>query len=138
MPPTPQRSRIMSAIRSTGNKTTERRLALLRRQHGFTGWRRHLPLSGRPDFAFRRQKVAVFVDGCFWHGCPRCYIAPRKNRLLWAAKIRRNQERDRGVGAQLRSQGWQVIRTWEHCLDRPAPLLRKLKLALERRTSASL
>ena len=68
-----KRSEVMSLIRGKGNKETENALLALLRQNKITGWRRHLPLPGKPDFAFQKQKVAVFVDGCFWHGCPKCY-----------------------------------------------------------------
>ena len=63
-----QRSQVMAAIRSKGNKTTELRLASILRAHGIKGWRRDQPLFGKPDFVFRRERLAVFVDGCFWHG----------------------------------------------------------------------
>lgn len=66
-----KRSQIMAAVRSTGNRTTELRLASILRANGITGWRRHQPLPGKPDFVFRRERLAVFADGCFWHGCPR-------------------------------------------------------------------
>jgi DNA mismatch endonuclease, patch repair protein len=115
-PSSPARSRIMSAIRASGNETTELRLAVALREAHITGWRRHLSLPGRPDFAFMRQHVAVFVDGCFWHGCPRCYRKPSKNVIYWRAKIVRNRNRDRRVAATLRRDGWKVLRIWEHSL----------------------
>jgi DNA mismatch endonuclease (patch repair protein) len=64
-----KRSQVMAAIRSTGNRANELRLAAIFRAHGITGWRRHQALPGKPDFVFRRERLAVFVDGCFWHGC---------------------------------------------------------------------
>jgi len=64
-----KRSEVMAAIRSTGNRATELRLAAIFREHGITGWSRHQPLPGKPDFIFRRERLAIFVDGCFWHGC---------------------------------------------------------------------
>jgi DNA mismatch endonuclease (patch repair protein) len=73
-----KRSEVMSRIRGKGNEKTEVRLAKLMRKAGIRGWRRHLPIPGRPDFSFRQQKVAVFVDGCFWHGCPRCFRLPKQ------------------------------------------------------------
>jgi DNA mismatch endonuclease (patch repair protein) len=107
------RSFNMSRIRGKGNEKTEVRLARLLRKAGISGWRRHLPIPGRPDFAFRKQKVAVFVDGCFWHGCPRCFRLPKQNRTFWKAKIEGNRRRDRSVNGRLRRLGWKVIRIRE-------------------------
>lgn len=68
----------------------------------------------RPDIVFPRFKLAVFVDGCFWHMCPRHGTRPRSNRRYWSAKLRRNVERDAEVNAALREAGWKVLRVWEH------------------------
>lgn len=108
------RSALMSSVRSRGNATTEQRLAGLLRTAHLSGWRRHQPLLGRPDFIWRRQKVAVFVDGCFWHGheCGR-NLTPKTNAHLWREKIRRNKNRDRRVTRKLRQLGWKVCRIWE-------------------------
>ena len=103
----------MGLIKAKGNKKTEVRLAELLRGAGINGWRRHLPIPGRPDFSFRKQKVAVFVDGCFWHGCPRCFRLPNQNRAFWKAKIEGNRRRDRSVNGRLRRMGWKVIRIRE-------------------------
>lgn len=86
----------------------------------------------RPDFVFRQQRVAVFVDGCFWHGCPTHGTRPRQNRKFWDAKIARNRERDRLVVRGLRQQGWTVLRLWECALakKRQAQTLGRLKRAL--------
>lgn len=113
-----KRSEVMSLIRAKGNKETEQALAKLLRSEGITGWRRHLPLPGKPDFAFRKQRLAVFVDGCFWHGCPRCYVRPTTNEAFWEKKRKGNMARDHRVARQLRRQGWKVIRIWEHSLRR--------------------
>lgn len=113
-----KRSEVMSRIRGTGNRSTEQRLATLFRAHGITGWRRHLPLPGRPDFTFPRLRLIVFVDGCFWHGCPRHGSVPRNNGRFWRQKIARNRERDREVTRELRRRGWRVVRIWEHELKR--------------------
>ena len=111
-----QRSRNMSAIRSKGNETTEQKFArLLRREH-VTGWRRHLPLPGKPDFVFLKQRVVVFVDGCFWHGCPKCYRRPTSNTSYWDEKLRKNVARDNSRRGRLRRNGWRVLRIWEHSL----------------------
>ena len=115
-----KRSEVMSRIRSRGNRDTELRLIAIFRAHGITGWRRHACVFGKPDFVFRRERVAVFVDGCFWHGCPRAKHAPLpKNRAdWWAAKLSRNQQRDREVTRTLRAAGWRVVRIWECDLAR--------------------
>ena len=113
-----KRSEVMSLIRSRGNRTTEGRMITLFREHGIKGWRRHQPLPGCPDFIFRRERTAVLVDGCFWHGCPRCYRAPKSNPEFWAEKIRRNRRRDRWVSRHLRDAGWSVIRVRECVLKR--------------------
>lgn len=111
-----KRSLIMSSIRSRGNKATELVIVSLLRQNGIRGWRRHLPLPGCPDFAFGREKVAVFVDGCFWHGCPIHFKMPKSNCAFWAERIHRNMQRDRRVVRQLRAKGWSVIKVWQHDL----------------------
>jgi DNA mismatch endonuclease, patch repair protein len=107
------RSRIMSAIRGRGNQTTELRVAKLLRSWGLRGWRRHQALPGRPDFAWPRIRVALFVDGCFWHGCPKCYRPPSSHKSYWAGKLSDNRARDRRANQRLRKLGWQVIRVWE-------------------------
>jgi DNA mismatch endonuclease, patch repair protein len=112
-----KRSAVMSRIRSQGNKDTELRLISLMRAAGITGWRRNGTLPGRPDFVFRVERVVIFVDGCFWHGCPRCYRCPRSNRKYWRAKVDRNRRRDRQITRLLRRGNWQVVRIWEHQLD---------------------
>ena len=72
---------------------------------------------GNPDFADRKRKVAIFVDGCFWHGCPIHYKKPKSNVKYWASKIKRNMKRDTMVNAKLEADGWRVIRIWEHQID---------------------
>ncbi len=133
-----QRSALMAKVRGRGNLTTEEALAKLFRAEGWSGCRRQLPIVGRavygrcrvrPDFVFAARRLAVFVDGCFWHGCPRHGTRPRGNAAFWRAKFRRNQERDRRDSRRLRRAGWKVLRLWEHALKpkaRPA-LLAKLR-----------
>lgn len=110
-----KRSEVMSQIRSGGNRDTELRMISLFRTNGIHGWRRRQPLFGKPDFIFRRERIAVFVDGCFWHGCPAPKHAPlpKSRALWWAQKLSRNKKRDRVVTRTLREQGWRVIRIWE-------------------------
>lgn len=120
-----KRSEVMSLIKGKGNVSTEMRLAGLFREFGITGWRRHLEISlkkrassrrllrVKPDFVFRKERVVVFVDGCFWHGCPRCYQKPKQNAKFWREKIGGNQAPDRRVTRQSRKLGWSVCRIWE-------------------------
>ncbi|WP_075079725.1 very short patch repair endonuclease [Terrimicrobium sacchariphilum] len=121
------RPQLMSRIRSRGNKKTEIALLKILREQKFTGWRRHAKLPGKPDFAFPRLKVAIFVDGCFWHGCPRHYKPPTTRGAFWEQKILTNRKRDRRVSRELRAKGWQVVRIWECALvgtRRPATIQR--------------
>jgi DNA mismatch endonuclease (patch repair protein) len=118
-----KRSAVMALIRSRGNRDTELRLIALMRANGITGWRRGSKATGKPDFVFprstssglkRSQPVAVFVDGCFWHGCPKHATQPKNNAAFWLKKLAGNRARDRLVTRTLRRQGWTVIRIWEH------------------------
>ena len=105
----------MSAVRSRGNKTTEVILRLALARAGIVGWKMHPTwLVGTPDFYFHKEKLAVFVDGCFWHGCPKCGHVPSVNNAYWRKKISRNRERDAAKTRELRKAGIIVIRFWEH------------------------
>ena len=110
----------MSKVRSTGNRSTELRLRMALVRHGVTGWQLHpRGIAGTPDFWFRREGVALFVDGCFWHGCPRCLRLPKGNRVYWSAKIAGNIARAKAIDAVLRQKGYAVMRIWEHRLKTP-------------------
>ena len=113
-----KRSEVMSRIRGRGNKNTELKLMKLMSEHGIGGWRRNRPVFGKPDFVFYGRKVAVFVDGCFWHGCPEHYKLPQSNTEYWSGKFARNKKRDEVVSDHLMALGWSVIRIWEHELRR--------------------
>ena len=108
-----KRSKIMSAIRSKGNETTEVATIRLFREYKIIGWRRNQALLGKPDFVFPKGKLVVFVDGCFWHG--HTCLKPRDSlkKGFWKEKIERNQARDKKVNKALRKDGWRVIRIWE-------------------------
>ena len=134
-----ERSALMAKVRGRGNLTTEQALAKLLRTQGWSGWRRQRAIGVRmadggrfrvrPDFIFATRRLAVFVDGCFWHGCPRHGTRPAGNAAFWRRKFAANRTRDRRNTRQLRSAGWRVLRLWEHEL-RPsarARLLRKLR-----------
>ena len=154
-----KRSDVMSRIRSRGNADTELALAKLFRAHGITGWRRqvrlrvmsdkwrvtskgpksgsslithHPSLTVRPDFIFPKSRTAVFVDGCFWHGCPKHGTKPANNRAFWRRKFSRNKQRDALVNRTLRRAGWRVLRVWEHELARKneARLVRRIQRVL--------
>lgn len=129
-----KRSALMASIRGSGNRGTELRLVALFRAHGIAGWRRGSVLPGRPDFVFARERLAVFVDGCFWHGCPRHGTWPKTNAAFWRKKILSNRARDRRVDRTLRARGWRVVRIWQHALRvRGEPVLvRRLRRALAR------
>ena len=109
-----QRSRCMSRIR--GRDTSPE--ILLRRALWARGLRYKLRyrIAGKPDIVFVREKIAVFVDGCFWHCCPKHSSVPKNNALFWQQKLHRNLERDVEVNGRLRAEGWTVIRVWEHSL----------------------
>jgi len=128
-----QRSALMSKVVGKGNKSTERRLVSILRSCGIKGWRRHLPLPGTPDFTFRQEKVCVFVDGCFWHGCPRCYSAPSSNRKYWSDKLDQNRRRDRRVSRVLRASGYSVLRFWECALKNEGAVASKIRRKLDGR-----
>lgn len=107
------RSQQMSRIRSR-NTTVEWRL---RRALWHRGYRYRVNARtsvGSVDIAFMRRRVAVYVDGCFWHGCPEHYVRPRSNNVFWNAKLRENADRDRGQSLELERLGWRVVRVWEH------------------------
>lgn len=140
-----KRSEVMSRIRGRGNKDTELALAKLLRRHRITGWRRQIqirtsprpsPQRGegvrvRPDFVFLKLKLAVFVDGCFWHGCPKHATKPKNNRAFWHRKLSMNKQRDGIVNRTLRKASWRVVRIWECDLTkRPVNCLRRIEQAM--------
>jgi DNA mismatch endonuclease (patch repair protein) len=129
-----KRSEIMSRVKSRGNLLTELRLIGLFREHGFIGWRRKVRLFGNPDFVFPATRIAIFVDGCFWHGCPVHGGVPKTNRAFWGRKLTRNKERDRLVNKTLKGMGWSPLRVWQHELRQPEDLVRRLERRLDRGT----
>lgn len=109
-----KRSKTMSNIRGRGNLSTERKFIGLLRENHISGWRRRYKLYGHPDFVFPKLRVAVFLDGCFWHMCPQHCRIPDSNRGFWLAKLEGNVKRDADVNEQLSKKGWTVLRIWEH------------------------
>ena len=125
------RSEVMRSVRSKGNKSTELKLIHIFRANHITGWRRNYPLFGSPDFVFPRNRVVVFVDGCFWHGHPCRNIKPKANRKYWRLKIEKNRRRDKAISRELSKQGWQVLRFWEcHLAQKPNACINKIHRAL--------
>src|SRR5689334_4776967 len=110
------RSKMMSAIRKRGNRSTEWKLRSALVRAGICGWRMHYTaLPGCPDFWFEKPRLVIFVDGCFWHSCHQCQIpVPRSNRSYWKHKLSKNAKRAKIVGKTLRRDGICVMRVWEH------------------------
>lgn len=104
----------MASVKSRNTKSTELRFISILKDKGITGWRRNYPLTGKPDFVFPRLKIAVFIDGCFWHGCPSHCRMPSSNINYWNNKIEKNKIRDKKITKALKMKKWQVIRIWEH------------------------
>jgi DNA mismatch endonuclease, patch repair protein len=124
------RSRIMARVKDRGNKATELRLIEILNKASITGWRRRSKVFGKPDFVFPKQRVVVFVDGCFWHNCPKHGTLPATNSEFWQRKLQRNFERDRVVNRQLKNAGWRIVRVWQHDLKEPVRVVRKLRRTL--------
>jgi DNA mismatch endonuclease (patch repair protein) len=150
-----KRSDVMSRISGRGNKATEIEFLKLLRRHRVSGWRRHLPVAlatpiagsrqnvkrrsqVKPDFVFRRLRIAVFIDGCFWHGCPIHGTKPSANAEFWRNKLVDNQARDRYVTKALRRQKWTVLRFWEHQLSQGGRVMARLQLCFARAASPEL
>lgn len=122
-----KRSWIMAQVRSSGNRSTEKNLLTALREHGITGWRRGYPLFGKPDFVFPKERIVIFVDGCFWHGHPKKCRIPKTNMTYWKMKIARNMARDRLVTSTLRKKGWKVVRIWENSVKKQSTISRLRK-----------
>lgn len=121
----PVRSEMMGAIKGKGNKSTELKFCMALSDAGISDWKTHEKLIGNPDIIFPLYKVAIFLDGCFWHGCPICGHIPKTNYLYWKTKIERNIERDGQNTAALIELGYMVVRFWEH------ELLKKIDRCIE-------
>lgn len=108
-----KRSELMSKVKSRGNVSTEIALIKIFRTKKIKGWRRGSLLPGKPDFVFPKLKIAVFADGCFWHGYGCKKRIPKSNQVFWENKITQNRKRDKMVNKRLIQLGWKVIRIWE-------------------------
>ena len=107
------RSLVMSKVRSKGNKSTELRLIEIFRSQGIKGWQRNYRVKGHPDFVFLKRQIAIFVDGCFWHGHDCRNTRPKQNKEYWEMKRKHNIMRDKIVTKIFVGRGWTVLRFWE-------------------------
>ena len=112
------RSAVMRKVRSKGNKSTEQRLITLFIENGISGWRRNYSVKGHPDFVFLDKKIAIFVDGCFWHGHDCRNTRPKENEEYWRRKRERNIRHDQEITVLFQTRGWTVVRIWECELKR--------------------
>lgn len=108
-----KRSYIMSKVRSKNNKSTELELIKIFKENNITGWKRNYPVKGHPDFVFLDKKIAIFVDGCFWHGHDCRNTRPSDNAEYWRKKRERNIKHDKEITELFEKRGWTVIRIWE-------------------------
>jgi len=128
-------ARVMRSVGRKGNRSTELRLRMLLVREGLRGWTMHPTLlPARPDFAFVAQRVAIFCDGCFWHGCPQCCAHEIKtNREFWKKKIELNRLRDKRDSSRLKRNGWTVLRFWEHEIaDQSGLIVQKIRKSCHR------
>lgn len=125
---------MMSAVRSRGNRSTEWRLRGHLISAGIRGWTVQPDIAGSPDFAFPEQRLAIFVDGAFWHGAPGFDRFPTSRIPFWTAKIEGNKKRDTSVNRALRASGWSVLRFWDYQLaDDPTAVLEIIRKRLRQR-----
>ena len=103
----------MAQIKSKGNKSTELALIKIFKTNNIKGWKRNYPVIGKPDFIFLKKRIAIFADGCFWHGHNCRNVNPKENNDYWSAKIESNKERDKTINIIFQKRGWFVIRYWE-------------------------
>ena len=129
-----KRSKAMGAVKGSGNKTTEVRFRLALVRNRIKGWQvRPKGIKGNPDFIFLKKKITIFVDGCFWHGCPKCGHIPKTNNSYWGAKLDRNKVRDKKNNRILRKEGYKVLRFWEHDIKNDlAKCITRLKTGMKK------
>ena len=114
----PKTSKTMSKIKGKNNKSTEMILKMYFVRNKIAGWKTNYKfIPGKPDFYFKKRKLAVFVDGCFWHGCPKCGHIPKTNSMFWKTKILLNKKRDINNNKILKKEGIKYLRVWEHQLN---------------------
>ncbi len=120
-----QRKLNMSRIRAK-NTGPEKKLRKMLWSRGIRGYRIHYHLPGKPDIVFTKRKIAIFVDGCFWHKCPFCFQEPETRKDFWMKKINSNVERDAENIRKLREDGWTVLRFWEHDVKKEPDIVVKI------------
>src|SRR5258708_6145316 len=123
----------MASVGSRGNRTTELRMASILWKARLRGYRKQWRVVGKPDFAWPGREGALFVDGCFWHGCKRGNRPSKSNLAFWRRKVSQNQKRDKRTSRQLRKEGWRVVRVWE-CRVTSAFTIKRIRTALGRST----
>lgn len=123
------RSDVMKKVKSSGNKSTELKLISFFQEHHITGWQRYYSVKGHPDFVFLKKRIAIFVDGCFWHGHNCRNVTPSSNADYWLKKKERNIKHDQEITKLFVNRGWTVIRIWECELKKKnqAILIMKMK-----------
>jgi len=138
--PPPTSEAVSKSMKGNVAKDTTPELALRRllREAGWSGYRLHWKVAGRPDIAYPGRKVAIFVNGCYWHRCPHCHPSmPKSNAEFWAEKFRRNQERDECKRNELEEAGWTVLTVWEcQVRDEPSTVMGSIGEVLERASSS--
>lgn len=120
------RSRTMAAIKGKHNLSTDIQFRMALVRMGIKNWVTHSDLPGKPDVYFPKKRLAIFLDGCFWHGCNKCGHIPKTNSLFWATKLSRTKSRDAKTTRLLRKQGIDVIRVWEHSLKNNKQMIKIL------------
>ena len=131
-----KRSMVMTRVKKSYTRLEEKLVVILNTE-GLDQYDRYgKDLPGSPDFVFQQEKVAIFLDICFWHGCPKHLRMPASNIDYWEHKIAINKERDKRQTRELRKSGWKVLRLWEHELKEPGRVIVKVRRALESRNLA--
>lgn len=127
------RSAIMRSVKSKNTKSTELTMIKLFKENHITGWRHNYNVKGHPDFVFLNKKVAIFVDGCFWHGHDCRNTRPSENSEYWAKKRERNIRHDKEINVLFEKRGWTVLRIWECELKKKnqANTLKRIKSVLD-------
>lgn len=128
----------MQAVKGKGTRLEKRLWAMLAGM-GLKGWKKNAEnITGKPDVAFVNQRLAIFIDGCFWHGCPYCRRKlPDTNCAYWERKIKRNVSLAKSYNRQLRRDGWTVIRIWEHDIADTTRIKSQILNALQSKESGS-
>lgn len=120
--PKEKRSEIMSTVKSSGTKLEVAFCTELEKQGISSFQRNQKDIFGHPDLVFEKEKIVIFIDSCFWHGCRNHLRMPSSRQIYWIDKIKRNRKRDKSVTSELRKEGWMVFRIWEHSIKNPRML----------------